>query len=94
VPHLVVPHAHDQFDNAWRLRRLGLGESISIGSYRAARAARAMAKLLDGGAATTLRRRDYAQRINSNAAIERAADLLEQLHAAAARRGMPARQRV
>jgi len=94
VPHLVVPHAHDQFDNAWRLRRLGLGESISIGSYRAARAARAMAKLLDGGAATILRRRDYAQRINSNAAIERAADLLEQLHAAAARRSMPAPQRV
>ena len=94
VPHLVVPHAHDQFDNAWRLRRLGLGESIPIGSYRAARAARAIAELLDGAAATTALRRDYAQRINSNAAVERAADLLEQLHAAAAARGKSAPQRV
>jgi rhamnosyltransferase subunit B len=94
VPHLIVPHAHDQFDNAWRLRRLGLGESIAIGSYRASRAARTIAKLLDGGAATTLRRRDYAQRINSNAAVERAADLLELLHAGAAARSRPARQRV
>jgi rhamnosyltransferase subunit B len=80
VPHLVVPHAHDQFDNAWRLRRLGLGESIAIGSYRSSRAARAILRLTsDAGAAQ--RRRDHALRLDSNAALERAADLLEQLHA-------------
>jgi rhamnosyltransferase subunit B len=80
VPHLVVPHAYDQFDNAWRLRRLGLGESIPIGSYRARRAARAILGLTSDAASAQLRR-DYAQRIDSNAAIERAADLIEQLYA-------------
>lgn len=80
VPHLVVPHAHDQFDNAWRLRRLGLGESIPIGAYRWPRVARAILKLTsEAGAAQ--RRRDYALRVDSNTAVERAADLLERLHA-------------
>jgi UDP:flavonoid glycosyltransferase YjiC (YdhE family) len=79
APHLVVPHAHDQFDNAWRLRRLGLGQSIQIGSYRSARIARTILSLTSAAAAAQ-RRRDYAQRIDSNA-VERAADLLEQLHA-------------
>ena len=80
VPHLVVPHAHDQFDNAWRLRRLGLGESIPIGSYRSPRAARAILRLTSNAGAAQCRR-DHALRVDSNAALERAADLLEQLHA-------------
>jgi rhamnosyltransferase subunit B len=79
VPHLVVPHAHDQFDNAWRVKRLGLGESIAITSYNAARAVPAMRSLLRDDAAALRRRRDYAQRIDSNAAIARAVRLLEQL---------------
>jgi len=81
VPHLVVPHAHDQFDNAWRLGRLGLGESIPIGAYRSRRAARAILRLTSETGALQ-RRRDHALRIDSDAAIERAADLIEQLHAA------------
>jgi UDP:flavonoid glycosyltransferase YjiC (YdhE family) len=81
VPHLVVPHAYDQFDNAWRLRRLGLGASIPIGSYRPRRAARAILGLTGDVAAAQLRR-DYAQRIDTNAAVERAADLVEQMYAA------------
>jgi UDP:flavonoid glycosyltransferase YjiC (YdhE family) len=81
VPHLVVPHAYDQFDNAWRLGRLGLGASIPIASYRARRAARTILDLINDRAAAQLRR-DYAQRIDASAAIERAADLIEQLYAA------------
>jgi len=81
VPQLVVPHAHDQFDNAWRLGRLGLGESIPIGAYRSRRAARAILRLTSETGALQ-RRRDHALRIDSDAAIERAADLIEQLHAA------------
>lgn len=81
VPHLVVPHAYDQFDNAWRLARLGLGASIAIGSYSSRRAARAILSLTSGTATAQLRR-DYAQRIDSNAALERAADLIEQMYAA------------
>jgi rhamnosyltransferase subunit B len=80
VPHLVVPHAYDQFDNAWRLGRLGLGAGIAIGSYSSRRAARAILALTRGTSTEQLRR-DYAQRIDSNAAIERAAELIEQLYA-------------
>ncbi len=29
VPQLIHPMAYDQFDNAWRLKRLGVGDSIS-----------------------------------------------------------------
>ena len=79
VPHLVVPHAHDQFDNAWRLKQLGLGESIAINSYRAARAVRAMRGLLNGGAEALERRCRYSQRIDSPSAIARAVELIEQL---------------
>jgi UDP:flavonoid glycosyltransferase YjiC (YdhE family) len=80
VPHLVVPHAHDQFDNAWRLKRLGLGDSIPANSYRAERAVRTMRSLLNSDSAAAERRRNYAQRIDSAAAIARAVELLERLH--------------
>lgn len=86
VPHLVVPHAHDQFDNAWRIKRLGLGDSIAINSYNARRAVRTMRSLLSGDAAAAQRRRDYAQRIDPTTAIGRAVELLEQLHASAPKR--------
>ena len=79
VPHLAVPHAHDQFDNAWRLKRLGLGDSIAINSYRAQRAVRAIRGLLSGDGAGLQRRRDYSQRIDSPTAIARAVQLIEQL---------------
>jgi rhamnosyltransferase subunit B len=82
VPQLLVPHAHDQFDNAWRLKRLGLGDSIAITSYRAQRAVHAMRGLLSGDAAALKRRHEYAQRIDSGDAIARAVELLERLHGA------------
>jgi UDP:flavonoid glycosyltransferase YjiC (YdhE family) len=28
VPHLVMPMSHDQPDNAWRLKDLGVGDSL------------------------------------------------------------------
>ena len=36
IPHLVVPNGHDQFDNGFRIERLGLGRSIPQTAYRAA----------------------------------------------------------
>jgi rhamnosyltransferase subunit B len=32
IPQLVVPHAYDQFDNAMRLRRLGVGRTLPQGA--------------------------------------------------------------
>jgi rhamnosyltransferase subunit B len=81
LPQLVVPHAYDQFDSGFRIRLLGLGTSIATGSYRAARVARAIGTLT-GDPLIARRCREFAQRVDGAAAIARAVDLIEQLHAA------------
>jgi UDP:flavonoid glycosyltransferase YjiC (YdhE family) len=45
-PMLVVPFAHDQPDNARRVKRLGCGDFLDRSKYRAARAAAALDSLL------------------------------------------------
>ena len=47
VPHLIMPYAHDQPDNAARCRRLGVAEKISRGSYTSRSAARMLEKILN-----------------------------------------------
>ena len=80
VPHLVVPHAHDQPDNAARARRLGLGKYIYPEKYRGAKVAALLNKLLaDSGIREQCR--GFAARIDSAAALERACGLIEGLAA-------------
>jgi rhamnosyltransferase subunit B len=78
IPHLVVPNSHDQFDNAWRVEQLGLGRTMRQPRYRAAHAAELIQAIMKDDA---LRRRcrDYAARIDSNAAVTRACELVEGL---------------
>src|SRR5262249_9380556 len=45
-PMLVVPHAHDQPDNAARVTRLGVARTVRQHRYRAARVARQLQELL------------------------------------------------
>jgi UDP:flavonoid glycosyltransferase YjiC (YdhE family) len=45
-PMLVVPHAHDQPDNAFRARRLGVARVLNADRYRADRAAAHLRTLL------------------------------------------------
>lgn len=80
VPHLVVPSSHDQFDNGWRIARLGLGQSMPRKRFRAAPAARAIRSLLDDPLIAA-RARACAARIDSAAALDRACDLIEGLAA-------------
>lgn len=47
VPQIVVPHAHDQPDNAGRIKRLGVGVAIPLQRYLAGRGGEAFEKLLD-----------------------------------------------
>jgi rhamnosyltransferase subunit B len=49
-PQLIVPYFADQPDNASRAMRLGVARSVSPRRYRAARAGRELARLLDGEA--------------------------------------------
>jgi rhamnosyltransferase subunit B len=74
-PVLVVPHGHDQFDNAHRVTKLGVARTLHPKRYRAPRVARELARLLSD---------DYRTRAESVAAIvrgeggaEAAADALE-----------------
>jgi UDP:flavonoid glycosyltransferase YjiC (YdhE family) len=78
-PVLVVPHGHDQFDNAHRITKLGVARTLHPKRYRAARVARELARLLGD---------DYRGRAEPVAAIVRseggagaAAEALEQLAA-------------
>lgn len=85
IPHLVVPHGHDQPDNALRMQRLSLGLSVYPERFKAARITRMLHALLTQ---KSIRARcaEYAEKINSNAALHRACDLIEGL--AVARRGV------
>ena len=63
-PMLVVPHAHDQPDNAFRVRQLGVARTVSPSRYRARRVARELDALL--------RQPAYAERASEVAMIVRA----------------------
>jgi UDP:flavonoid glycosyltransferase YjiC (YdhE family) len=45
LPQLVVPLSHDQFDNAARVKRLQVADSLSYGRYNARRAAQKLERL-------------------------------------------------
>jgi rhamnosyltransferase subunit B len=80
IPHLVVPNGHDQFDNGFRVERLGLGRSIPQTAYRARSVARAIRGILEDRE-LQVRCRDYSQRVDSDAALTRACELIESLAA-------------
>jgi rhamnosyltransferase subunit B len=80
VPHLVVPNGHDQFDNGWRIERLGLGRSIPQTRYRSRRVVESMRALL-ADRALRQRCREYAMRMDSPTAMTLACELIEDLAA-------------
>ena len=78
VPQLCVPHAYDQFDNAWRIERLGAGVSVPAARYTARRVTPLIRRLLadaPGGA----RRTSLQALSDGEAAMVHAAELIEQL---------------
>jgi rhamnosyltransferase subunit B len=75
-PMLIVPFAHDQFDNAARLTRLGVGRTLARGRYRADRIARALTPLLADPRPTQLAA-EIGARIRSEAGVASACDALE-----------------
>jgi rhamnosyltransferase subunit B len=64
-PTIVVPHGHDQPDNAYRVRKLGVSRTIYPQHYEAARAARELERVLRG---------DYRERAAATAAVVRQED--------------------
>ena len=90
VPQLILPHAHDQFDNAWRTEQLGLGRSLPHRQQNARRLGATLAPML-GDESLRQRCRAYSARIDSAAALEQACELIAALPARGASLGEGAR---
>ena len=80
-PMLIVPHAHDQPDNAYRVERLGISRTIFPGAYKASRVARALAGLLEQPAIQG-RAAIVGSTVRSEGGAELAADLIISVSAA------------
>jgi len=78
IPHLVVPNAHDQPDNALRIERLGLGRSLYPERYKAATVARMLNEIM-GSSQVLQRCRQYAQEIDTETTLQQTSKLIEQL---------------
>lgn len=78
IPHLVVPNGHDQFDNGWRIEQLRLGRSIPQTRYRADVVIGAV-NALRGDRALRERCAAVAAKVDGDAAVTRACELIESL---------------
>jgi rhamnosyltransferase subunit B len=79
-PMLLVPHAHDQPDNAARTERLGIARTLYPRRYSARRVERHLAALL-GDPAYARRAQAVAQRVAAEDGVRDAAEALEALAA-------------
>ena len=77
-PMLVVPFAHDQFDNAARVTRLGLGRRLPRERYNAATAARELRTLL-GDAALVARAAATGAQVQTERGVDAACVAIERL---------------
>ena len=78
IPHLVMPMAHDQPDNAARLVRLGVARSIRPRAYKAPEVAKSLAELL-GSPAIAERCCKIARRFDDVDPLGEACRIIEQL---------------
>ena len=76
VPHLVMPYAHDQPDNAARVRRIGVGEVIARASYNADRAAKLLSDIL-ANPAYAVKAKEKAAVIETEGGAAAACDAIE-----------------
>lgn len=76
VPHLIVPFAHDQPDNAARCRRLGVAEIVTRNNYNASTAEAGLRRILDTEKYRE-RAREVANIVRSEAGTAGACDAIE-----------------
>jgi rhamnosyltransferase subunit B len=75
-PMLIMPYGHDQADNAWRARRVGVARVVSRGRYRASFVGRELSRLLEDPAPRAAAVR-VSREVSRERGVERAADLIE-----------------
>ena len=78
VPQLVVPLAHDQPDNAIRVRGLGVGEMLLPKHYQVETVLRRLDEML-GSAAIRENCRRRSRDLSAGSALERTCELIEGL---------------
>ena len=76
VPQVIMPMAHDQFDNVARVERLGVGRSLPMKRFRGPALAETIRGLLDDSAVAG-RCRDVAARLADADSVEQACDEIE-----------------
>lgn len=79
-PTVVIPHAHDQFDNAARVKRLGVSETLPRPKVTPARLASAIRTHLESPAASQTAR-ELADRMKSEHGAAQAASEIEKMTA-------------
>lgn len=79
-PMIVVPHAHDQPDNAFRVTNLGVARTVFPAAYRATRVARELKRLLNDDRYEA-RAATVAAGVRSEGGAETAAAVLDSLPA-------------
>ena len=77
-PQLIMPLSHDQFDNADRVKRLGVGDEIAVRDYQAPRVAERLARLTPNDAVERACRA-IAARFPGTDGIALACDAIESL---------------
>ncbi len=86
IPHLVMPMAHDQPDNAHRIQRLGVGDSLPPWRFRGPALARKLERLLESPEVAR-RCAELAPRVEFDAGLARACDRLESVASLGLRSG-------
>ena len=76
VPQVAVPFGHDQFDNAARLKRLGVAKTIPRGRYTAESAGNALREML-GSRDFVAQARSLAMRCSPADSLEKVCDVIE-----------------
>jgi UDP:flavonoid glycosyltransferase YjiC (YdhE family) len=77
-PVLIVPHAHDQFDNGARVARLGCGRMIARPRYNADNATKELRALL-GNSKYADKAQEVSREVQRENGASAAADAIEQL---------------
>jgi rhamnosyltransferase subunit B len=78
VPQLAVPFANDQPDNAWRLTRMGVAQTVYPTQYRGTRVAATLQSLLSDGRLAR-RARKVAVAVNGEDGVTNACDRIDAL---------------
>jgi rhamnosyltransferase subunit B len=77
VPHLVVPWSFDQPDNAARVERLGVAQTISRNAYSSEKAAKVLAEIFDNSQ-FAIRAKDVAREVQAEDGIKNSCDAIEE----------------